>query len=40
MAEDDKEELIEITRRLHPRAQLYQAEKHPKEFALIFTKIA
>ena len=40
MAEDDKAELIEITRRLYPQAQLYQAEKHPREFALIFTKIA
>jgi hypothetical protein len=40
MAEDDKEELIEITRRLYPQAKLYQAEKHPREFALIFTKIA
>jgi hypothetical protein len=40
MSEDDKEELIEITRSLYPQAKLYQAEKHPKEFALIFTKIA
>jgi len=31
MAEDNKEELIEITRRLYPQAKLYQAEKHPKD---------
>jgi len=39
-AEDDKEELIEITRRLYRQAKLYQAQQHPTEFALIFTKIA
>jgi hypothetical protein len=39
MAEDDREELIGITRRLYPQAKLYQAEKHPREFALIFSKI-
>ena len=27
---------IEITRRLYPRAQLYQAEKHLKEFEPVF----
>jgi hypothetical protein len=39
MADDDKEELIKLTRGLYPQAQLYQAEKHPREFALIFTEI-
>jgi hypothetical protein len=39
-AEDDKEELIEITRRLYPQAKLYQPEQYPTEFALILTKIA
>lgn len=39
MAEDDKEELIEITRSLYPQAKLYQADKHSREFALIFTNI-
>jgi hypothetical protein len=39
MADDDKQELVEITRRLYPQAKLYQANKHPREFALIFTEI-
>jgi len=39
MANDDKEEIIEITRRLYAQAKLYQAEKHPRELALIFAEI-
>lgn len=39
MTDDDKQELIGSTRRLYPQAKLYQAEKHPREFALIFTEI-
>src|SRR5262249_58761767 len=39
IANDDKEEIIEITRRLYAQAKLYQAEKHPREFALIFAEI-
>lgn len=35
----DKGEIIEITRRKYPRAKIFQAEKHDKEFALVFCEI-
>jgi hypothetical protein len=35
----DKEEIIEITRRIYPKAQLFHAVKHEREFALTFNEI-
>ena len=39
MAADDKDEIVELTRRMYPIAKLFQAEKHEREFALIFREI-
>jgi len=34
--ENDKNEIIAITRRKYPQAKIFQAEKHEREFALAF----
>lgn len=39
ITEDDKNELVELTRRIYPAAKIFQARKHPKEFALIFEEV-
>jgi len=39
MTEDDKKEIIEITSSIYPKAEIYQAKKHEKEFKLEFEKI-
>jgi hypothetical protein len=39
IAKEDKEEIIEVTRRLYSKAKLFQAEKHEREFALTFNEI-
>ena len=36
---EDKEGIIEVTRRIYPQAKMFQAEKHEKEFALTFDEI-
>jgi len=36
---EDKEGIIEVTRRIYPKAKMFQAEKHEKEFALTFSEI-
>jgi hypothetical protein len=36
---DAKEEIIEVTRRIYPRAKLFQGEKHSREFELVFREI-
>jgi hypothetical protein len=40
MTKDDREEIVDVTRSKYPRAKVLQAEKHEKEFALIFRDIA
>jgi len=37
--ENDKNEIIAITRRKYPQAKIFQAEKHEREFALAFRDI-
>ena len=39
IAKEDKEEIIEVTRRLYWKAKLFQAQKHEREFALTFNEI-
>jgi hypothetical protein len=39
MAPADWEEIIEIVRSKYPRAKVFQAHKHPREFALLFSEI-
>jgi hypothetical protein len=39
MAAEDRNELIDITRRYCPKATIFQAEKHTSEFALRFEEI-
>ena len=39
MADTDREELIEITSRKYPKAEIYQAQKHKLEFSLVFERI-
>jgi hypothetical protein len=39
IVKEDKEEIIEVTRRLYSKAKLFQAEKHEREFALTFNEI-
>jgi hypothetical protein len=39
IAKDKKEEIIEIMRNKYPKANIFQAEKHDREFALVFREI-
>jgi hypothetical protein len=39
VANEDKEEIIEVTRRMYAGAKIFQAEKHEREFALTFSEI-
>jgi hypothetical protein len=39
IAKDDKEEIIEVTRSIYSKAKIFQADKHEREFALIFREI-
>jgi len=39
IAKEDKEEIIEVTRRVYSTAKIFQAKKHDREFALIFREI-
>jgi hypothetical protein len=39
MKEEDKEEAIALTRSQYPHAKLYQAKKHPTNFALVFDRL-
>lgn len=39
MNDDDKKEIIDIVKRKYPTAKIFQAEKHPSEFRLVFTEI-
>jgi hypothetical protein len=38
IAKDDKEEIIEVMRHKYAKAQIFQAEKHEREFALKFSE--
>ena len=39
MSKSDRKEIVDITRRRFPQAKIYQAEKHPHEFALMFAEV-
>jgi hypothetical protein len=39
IAKEDKDEIIEMTRRLYPKSTIFQAAKHQTEFALVFDEI-
>lgn len=39
IATSDKEEIIEVTRRLYSKAKIFRAEKHETKFSLAFRKI-
>jgi hypothetical protein len=39
IAIEDKEEIIEVTRRIYSKAKIFQAEKHEREFALTFSEV-
>jgi len=39
MTKGDRQEIIDLTRRLYPKAKIFQAEKHEREFALVFVEI-
>jgi hypothetical protein len=40
IANDDQEKIVELTRSLYPAARIFQAEKHPREFALVFGEVS
>lgn len=39
IAKDDKEEIIEVMRHKYAKAEIFQAEKREREFALKFSEI-